>query len=524
MHLALTFVMIAAWVQIPSKVQAICPLDCSCPPSLPCPPGVPSLPDGCGCGCQVCAAQLGEECSELSPCDSSQGLRCDLGNDLERQEGFCTAIEGERSCFINGTMYLHQERFQLGCQALCRCKDGSVGCVPLCPLVKPLKPPGCKDMQLVKVPGQCCREWQCVDANRVEDWLVTADKEESQGENDVDASSRVWGGGTGPSWNDELGRSPRRKTQLKSRKSKVELQGDPKERDPETREGRFCQVNGSVYQHGEKFQMGCQGMCVCHDTTIACVSLCPPTSPPRLPGCRLLEQVEVPGKCCKEWVCTEYQGPMKHKLGQAWNRIQPEGFRETAVLKRRKARAQLERKTNLTAPQGDKRSDKGRTTAGEDSDSCGKEPTEWSQCSKTCGQGLSVRLVWKGRSCTLQPERRLCLVQPCGDFLQTGNYTVLKKGPKCTRVLRTNEPWFWSYKDCKSKKPLLPIFCGSCLDGRQCLPSKTRTLSLRFHCNKGVSSTRNVMWIQNCTCERKQRGGTKRLQGQPSDNTLPEPV
>nr|XP_033773161.1 CCN family member 2-like [Geotrypetes seraphini] len=520
MHLALRFVMIAAWVQIPSKVQAICPLDCSCPPRLPCPPGVPSLPDGCGCGCWVCAAQLGEECSELLPCDFSRGLRCDLGNNLERQEGFCTATEEGRSCFINGTVYLHRERFHLGCQAACICEDGSVGCVPLCPLVMPLKPPGCKDMQLVKVPGQCCREWQCVDSNSIEDWLVTSAKEETQGENDVDTSSRVRGEGTGPSWNDDLRRPPRRKIQLKSREIKAGLQEDPKEQDPEIQEGRFCQMNGSIYQHGEKFQMGCQGMCVCRDTTIACVSLCPPTSPPRVPGCRLLEQVEVPGKCCKEWLCTEYQGPKKHKPSHAWNRMQPEASRETAVLKRRKAREELERKTSLAAPQGTKR----RVLEGEDADRCKKEPTEWSQCSKTCGQGLSIRLVWKGERCTPKPEKRLCLVRPCEDFLQTGNYTILKKGPKCTRLLQIQEPWFWSHKNCKSVKALLPFFCGSCLDGRRCAPSKTRTLPLRFHCDSGASPIRNIMWIQNCTCDRKQTGGAKRAQGQPSLTTLPEPM
>lgn len=58
-----------------------------------CPPGVPLILDDCAC-CLVCARQRGQACSDMSPCDTHKGLRCDYTKDVRKRTGICV---GERS-------------------------------------------------------------------------------------------------------------------------------------------------------------------------------------------------------------------------------------------------------------------------------------------------------------------------------------------------------------------------------------------------------------------------------------------
>lgn len=62
-------------------------------------------------------------------------------------------------------------------------------------------------------------------------------------------------------------------------------------------------MNGRVYQDGETFQPHCRIRCHCEDGGFTCVPLC--SEDVRLPSwdCPHPRRVEVPGRCCPEWVC-----------------------------------------------------------------------------------------------------------------------------------------------------------------------------------------------------------------------------
>lgn len=69
-----------------------------------------------------------------------------------------------------------------------------------------------------------------------------------------------------------------------------------------------CEVNGRVYRDGETFQPHCRVRCHCEDGGFTCVPLC--SEDVRLPSwdCPYPRRVEVPGKCCPEWVCDQGGG------------------------------------------------------------------------------------------------------------------------------------------------------------------------------------------------------------------------
>ncbi|XP_037667688.1 CCN family member 5 isoform X1 [Choloepus didactylus] len=70
-----------------------------------------------------------------------------------------------------------------------------------------------------------------------------------------------------------------------------------------------CEVNGRLYRDGETFQPHCRIRCRCEDGGFTCVPLC--SEDVRLPSwdCPHPRRVEVPGKCCPEWVCDQAGAP-----------------------------------------------------------------------------------------------------------------------------------------------------------------------------------------------------------------------
>ncbi|KAL6034102.1 hypothetical protein STEG23_024957 [Scotinomys teguina] len=138
-----------------------------------------------------------------------------------------------------------------------------------------------------------------------------------------------------------------------------------------------CEVNGRRYQDGETFQPNCRVLCRCEDGGFTCLPLC--SEDVRLPSwdCPHPRRVEVPGRCCPEWVC-----------GQ---RVMPRIQRYTA--------------------QGHQLS--GLVTPASADVPCPNWSTAWGPCSTTCGLGIATRVSNQNRFCQLEIQRRLCLPRPC---------------------------------------------------------------------------------------------------------------
>ncbi|XP_047446879.1 cellular communication network factor 1, like 2 [Mugil cephalus] len=254
--------------------------------------------------------------------------------------------------------------------------------------------------------------------------------------------------------------------------------------------GLPCMFNGQVYQHGENFQPVCQHQCTCMNGVVGCMPLCPHQVPLPHWRCSRPRLARPEGGCCEKWVCDDDNSideepdepvrisPPDHQLHpndiSALLQAQPQPqhpadtrLRETVSFPVSEA---------LLQPR------------------CFSQTTEWTQCSTTCGMGISSRLTNNNPDCRLVKETRLCQIRNCELA-----FPVASKGKKCQRVVRPQEPVSITFGGCSTAERYRPRTCGGCTDGRCCTPSHSRTARLRFHCPDG-DSFHNVMWIQRCHC------------------------
>ncbi|RLW05933.1 hypothetical protein DV515_00004891 [Chloebia gouldiae] len=255
-------------------------------------------------------------------------------------------------------------------------------------------------------------------------------------------------------------------------------------------EGRPCEYNSKIYQNGESFQPNCKHQCTCIDGAVGCIPLCPQElSLPNL-GCSSPRLVKVPGQCCEEWVCDESKDALEELEGFFSEEFGPDDS-EGELTRNNELIAIVKGGLKMLPVFGSE--PQSRTF---ENPKCIVQTTSWSQCSKTCGTGISTRVTNDNPDCKLIKETRICEVRPCGQ----PSYASLKKGKKCTKTRKSPSPVKFTYAGCSSVKKYRPKYCGSCVDGRCCTPQQTRTVKVRFRCDDGETFTKSVMMIQSCRC------------------------
>ncbi|XP_063345689.1 cellular communication network factor 1, like 2 [Pelmatolapia mariae] len=249
-----------------------------------------------------------------------------------------------------------------------------------------------------------------------------------------------------------------------------------------------CAFNGRVYQHGEDFQPVCQHQCTCMNGVVGCMPLCPYQVPLPRWRCSKPRLAQPEGGCCEEWVCDDDNSISEELSEPTESQLHPNHISPLLPV---------QRQNHLPAASG---ADTFREIAlfplSEvlHEPQCFPQTTEWTQCSATCGMGISSRVTNNNPDCQLVRETRLCQIQHCDLQLP-----ITKKWKKCQRTFRPHEPVSITFGGCSTAQRYRPRTCGTCTDGRCCAPSLSRTVQLRFHCPSG-DILYNVMWIQRCSC------------------------
>ncbi|XP_061840516.1 CCN family member 1-like [Nerophis lumbriciformis] len=271
-------------------------------------------------------------------------------------------------------------------------------------------------------------------------------------------------------------------------------------------EGRTCEYSGRIYQNGESFHVGCKHQCTCIDGAVGCAPLCDDRLPPASPSCPFPKLVRIPGQCCFTVDC--HKGP--------WG-LPPKHHKKMSFPKRHQSKP--ERHPALRPRENDPLMENDITplrTNGWEGErgynhlpvwgplkKCPILTTDWSQCSRSCGMGVSSRLSNKNPQCKLERETRLCTVRPCN----AGTFpSKAQRGKRCSTAQKAPSPQRLSFGECVSVRLYRPNFCGVCPDGRCCSPRRTRTVPVTFACPDGQRFQRSTMFIQSCKCSEDASG------------------
>uniref|UniRef100_A0A3Q3KEQ5 Uncharacterized protein n=1 Tax=Monopterus albus TaxID=43700 RepID=A0A3Q3KEQ5_MONAL len=232
-------------------------------------------------------------------------------------------------------------------------------------------------------------------------------------------------------------------------------------------EGGTCEYNSRIYQNGESFHAGCKHQCTCIDSAVGCAPLCNKKLPPASLTCPYPRLVRIRRQCCFSMDCHKGILRFPHKyqvcflctgkhlpfeqIGKLFCGISLHVIELVAI-------------SNLWNQLKEK---------------CPVQTTDWSQCSHSCGMGISYRITNNNTQCKLEKETRICTIRLCHALT-----VKAKKGKKCSLMQKGPES--------------IRLSIGECVSVR--LYRRTRTVPVTFVCPNGKHFQRSAMFIQSCKC------------------------
>lgn len=282
-----------------------------------------------------------------------------------------------------------------------------------------------------------------------------------------------------------------------------------------------CSVGNTTFAHGATFKLDCKTQCVCENGRHACSTLCPNEqlpAPEDTISCRSPRLVEVPGHCCKMWLC---ENPTADVYATCHN-------------------------SSISG--------------------------NWSTCSSPCGLGMATRQTTTHTGCHQLSNLRLCENRRCGQdnkkshshnrpltqhnlassqlhqlhhykqekqreperqhHMQQEPAHRIRKGHEC-RSLQRLGPARIRLGECVSRKLYRPKLCGSChRSSKCCAPAMSTTIQVELFCP--LNAVDPINYLQKRTQkhgeqqdedeESTEGGGGRQQEGQLWDTIALDPI